>query len=225
MIVKADFHAHTSLDPVDDIKYSPFEYIDAAAKKKFKVLSLTHHKKLIFTKEIADYGKSKGILIIPGFEATIQGQDVVILNPTTDNITTWEELAEEKAKGQCLTILAHPFWYIKNLIWTKRLDKYAHLFDAVEICWFQTKNITFANKLARKYAKKHSKPLVGTGDIHKLDWIGNTYSKINVKKLTIQEIFQAIRKRKAIPVQNNISNAYLAKIAVQHLSKGAIKKK
>ena len=225
MIVKADFHAHTSADPVDDISYSPYEYIDAAAKKGYKVVALTHHYAQNFDKKYAEYGKKKGVLVIPGLEATIEGQDVVILNSVAKSITSWDALAKEKKKNQCLTILAHPFWYPKNLIWPKKLHKYQHLFDAVEISWLQTNIIRLPNYLARNYAKKYNKPIVGTGDIHDLSWIGSTYSHIKVKKITIPEVFKAIKRKEVYPVQNNISNRFFLKLAIKHILGGVIPRK
>jgi predicted metal-dependent phosphoesterase TrpH len=225
MKVKADFHAHTSADPIDDITYSPYEYIDAATKKGFKVIAITHHYFQNFDTKWIAYGKKKKILVIPGLEATVEGQDVLLLNPTRDNITTWKELEEEKQKGQCITILAHPFWYPKNLLWPWRLDKYAHLFDAVEISWLQTSVIRLPNFLAKRYAKKHNKPLIGNGDIHKLEWIGNTYSEVIVKKITQEEVFEAIRAKRVKPVQNKISTWFFLKLAVQHVTGGVVKRK
>lgn len=225
MRVKADFHAHTNSDPIDDLEYSPYEYIDAAVKKGFKVIAITHHHNQNFDKKWQLYGEKKGILVIRGMEATIEGQDVVILNPTRDNITTWKELEKEKKKGKCFTILAHPFWYPRNLLFPRRLDKYAHLFDAVEISWLQTSVIRLPNYLAKKYAKKHNKPLIGTGDIHKLEWIGNTYSELTVDKLTEEEIFHAIRNNRIKVVQNKISNWLFLKLTIQHLTVGVIKRK
>lgn len=225
MIAKADFHVHTSEDPVDVIEYTPYEYIDAAARKGFRVVAITHHEQQNFDKKWIAYGKKRGILVIPGLEATVEGQDVVILSPTRDNITTWKELEEEKKKGQCLTILAHPFWYPRNLLFPRRLHKYAHLFDAIEISWLQTSIIRLPNYLAKRFAKKHNKPLIGNGDIHKLEWIGNTYSKITIKKLTKEDVFKAIRAKKIKSVQNKISNWLFLKLTVQHLTIGIIKRK
>jgi predicted metal-dependent phosphoesterase TrpH len=225
MRVKADFHVHTNEDPMDDLSYTPYQYLDAAAKKGFKVVALTHHRELIFSEKYTKYGKKKGILVIPGFEATIEGQDVVILNPTTDKITTWKELEREKRKNQCLTILAHPFWHVNNIFYPKILHKNAHLFDAIEISWLQPWWFRLPNMLARGFARKHNKPLVGNGDIHKLEWIGNTYSEIEVKKLTTAEVFRAIKNKKVKPVQNNIPTLFFLKLALKHITGGVVKRK
>ena len=187
-LLKLDIHCHSSLDPLDGpqgndfVKYSWKEAIDTAARVGIDVFSLTHHEKLIFTKEMELYASKRGILLLPGFEATIEGRHVVIINPSTDRITTFEQLAlERKRNPSCFILAPHPYYPGSSPL-DSYLTKHIELFDAIEYCHFHGFGFDMFNKKAAKIAKQYNLPLIGTSDAHYLDTIGTTYTLIKSQK-------------------------------------------
>src|SRR3989338_1040864 len=102
-MLKCDFHIHTSEDPLDwpILKYDAYQLIDNAKEKGFDVLAITLHEKVFCPKQIIEYAKKKGILLIPGMEATVEGKHAVVLNLSlnTKNPSTFAELKKLKQKG------------------------------------------------------------------------------------------------------------------------------
>ena len=82
MELKADFHMHTKDDPQDYkfVRHSAEELIDHAASLKFQVLSITNHDKITYSPYLREYAAHRGILLLPGAEATIEGKHVLIIN-------------------------------------------------------------------------------------------------------------------------------------------------
>ncbi len=193
--MKADIHIHTDRDPIDGllgkniVDYSPIMLINEAAKKGFTHISLTHHKKIFFNNALKNYALSKGIFLIPGVEASIEGKDVVLLNPSRE-IKTFKELLDEKRSNKELFVLApHPFYPSPSSL-NKELIDYIDLFDAIEISFFNHFFVNYFNKKAIKIAKKYDKPLITTSDSHKLENFGHNYIVSKEK-----DLFKAIKKR------------------------------
>ncbi|MBU2440759.1 MAG: hypothetical protein KKA43_00330, partial [Nanoarchaeota archaeon] len=148
-MLKADFHIHTREDPYDKylISYTAKDLIRFAAKKGFEVLSITNHESVYFNKVIYDYAKKKGILLIPGAGAKIEGKHVLLINITNDDlkkIKIFEDL--KKLKDSALIIAPHPFFIKKSCLGIK-LEKYIDYFDAVEYSHYYMK--MFQNSLLR----------------------------------------------------------------------------
>ena len=200
--LKADFHIHTKEDPYDSpyIPYTAKDLIRFAAKKGFKVLSITNHQTIYFNKGIKDYARKKGILLLPGAEARIKGKDVLLINITRDElrrINTLEDL--ERVKDSALIIAPHPFFF-KGRCLGNALIKHIDLFHAIEYCHFYTKQLVSpffsflnGNTRAVKVAKKYKKPLVGTSDAHKLYEFNKTYSLVNSAK-NKDDVIEAVKK-------------------------------
>lgn len=200
--LKADFHIHTKEDPYDSpyIPYTAKDLIRVAAKKGFKVLSITNHNSVYFTKSLWSYAKKKGILLIPGAEARIKGKDVLLINITKDDlkrIRTLEDL--ERVKDSALIIAPHPFFF-KGRCLGNALIKHIDLFHAIEYCHFYTKQLVSpffsflnGNTRAVKVAKKYNKPLVGTSDAHKLYEFNKTYSLVRSAK-NKDDVLEAVKK-------------------------------
>ena len=64
--LKVDFHTHTAEDPFENINYNAFELIDRASQKGFDALAITNHNTVTYSKELARYAETKGVLLIPG---------------------------------------------------------------------------------------------------------------------------------------------------------------
>jgi hypothetical protein len=88
-------------------------------------------------------------------------------------------------------VAAHPFFPAPNCL-HRYLDRYAELFDAVEINAFYTRAIDF-NRPAVTWARAHKRPLIGNCDVHRLQQLGTTYSIIDAEP-NAEAICEAIRR-------------------------------
>jgi predicted metal-dependent phosphoesterase TrpH len=219
MSLKAELHAHSSEDPMDELSYDIYKLIDHAKSLNYDVLAITLHERVLEGKEFLSasrYAKSKGILLIPGCEAMIEGKHVLLYNikdSERKKIMTFNDLRVfkkniQKTKREILIIAPHPYFYITGSTHLgQKLLKNIDLFDAIEYHYFYSK-IFNLNIKAVKMAKQYKKPMVGDCDVHFLDAIGSTYSLINSQYVTINSVIKAIKKGrvkvKTIPI--NTSN-------------------
>jgi predicted metal-dependent phosphoesterase TrpH len=74
------------------------------------------------------------------------------------------------------------------------LEKNIAAFDGIEYCHFYYKSLSY-NAKAVQLAKKHKKPIIGTGDVHRLYQQGHTYTMIDAKPER-GAVFDAIKKGK-----------------------------
>ncbi|MEA3514378.1 MAG: PHP domain-containing protein [Nanoarchaeota archaeon] len=182
-MLKVDFHIHTGSDPLDKLSYTDEELIDKASDLSFDAISITNHNACTYAKELADYAESKGILLIPGSEITINGRHVIVLNITqrdVDEIKTFDDLRKLKSQKDILVIAPHPYFVLPNCL-SKKLIQNIDIFDAVEYSYFHTKWINF-NRKAKAAAEKFSKTLIAQSDTHILKCFGNTYSFVDAEK-------------------------------------------
>src|SRR2546427_6673114 len=77
MELRADLHLHTR-ERESFIAYDARELIDGAAHAGFQVLSITNHNTVTFSRDLQAYAQERGILLIPGIEATIEGKHVLL---------------------------------------------------------------------------------------------------------------------------------------------------
>ena len=188
---------HTGEDPVDKLAYTIYEAVDHATKNGFGALVFTPHKKFVWKKDYADYALGKGILLIPGIEASIEKKDVVIANcdENVNNVKTFDDLKNYKKNNPHIFVLApHPFVFSKKSLGEK-LEKYIDLFDAVELSVFSNKFFNF-NKKAIEMAEKYGKPLMATSDNHFIKDLGRGYILVDAKEKTAVAIFDAIKNKK-----------------------------
>jgi predicted metal-dependent phosphoesterase TrpH len=193
MILKAELHSHTSDDPKDTIGYDAFALVDRAAELGYNVLAITLHDKQLDTTRVGDYARDRGIVIISGIERTMYGKHVLLLNfpQEVEQVTTFEELTRLKTRSKGIVVAAHPFFPAPNCLHSY-LDRYADLFDAVEVNAFYTRAIDF-NRRAVGWARAHRKPLIGNCDVHRLQQLGTTYSLIDAEP-NADAICEAIRR-------------------------------
>ncbi|MBI4440888.1 PHP domain-containing protein [Candidatus Woesearchaeota archaeon] len=195
-MLKADFHMHSSEDPLDwpAVKHTSFQLVDEAARLGYEVISLTLHETLHCPKELQDYAKRKGLLLIPGMEATVEGKHVLVLNPPegTCNPSTFEKVEKVKAEG-ALIIAAHPY-YLKSYCLGEKLREHIHLFDAIEHCHFYT-NYLNRNKQALSIAEEFSKPMIANSDMHFFFQYNTNYTLVDAAKKK-DDVLEAIRKNK-----------------------------
>jgi predicted metal-dependent phosphoesterase TrpH len=197
-MLKADFHIHTREDSKDGwIKYNAKDLINHASKLGFEVLAITNHGTFTYNEELANYAKEKGVLLIPGIEAYIEGRHAVILNATkeAEKLRTFEDLEEYKRKHPSSFVIApHAFYPIFKSV-HKRLLKHSNVFDAVEYSQHYLRFFNHYNKKAIKHAKRLNKPIIATSDTHRLIQFNRTYSLIDSEK-DIDSVIRALRENK-----------------------------
>ncbi len=205
MFLKADMHLHTSRDPKDTfIKHSPKELIDHAAKLGYNVLSITHHTKVYYSSELAEYARAKGILLIPGAELTIEGKHVLVYNITQEQISrvkTFKDLARLKSDENLVTA-PHPYFYHYAAL-NSKLEKNIRMFDAIEHTHLYNHYVN-QNKKAKLAAKRFSLPIVGNSDTHALWQMGTNYSLISSRK-NVDGVLSAIKDGSVMVVTRPLS--------------------
>jgi predicted metal-dependent phosphoesterase TrpH len=86
-MIKADLHTHTNYS---DGSHSPNQLIDLALKSGLNIISITDHDNVNGIPEAINYGKKKGMQVIPGVEisADLNGQEIHILGYFIDYSNT-----------------------------------------------------------------------------------------------------------------------------------------
>jgi predicted metal-dependent phosphoesterase TrpH len=210
-MLKADFHIHTKEDPHDLwIKYSAKDMINHAAKLGFNVLSITNHHKIYYNKELADYAKKKGILLIPGVETHINGKEVLLLNvKKPGKLNDFSDLT--KLKNENIIVIApHPFYNTSSCLGKDLLQNIKY-FDGIEYSHFYLNKFNVFNKKALEVAKNYNKTILGTSDMHRLFQMGYTFSLVNSEK-NIDSILESIRKNKIEIQTKSLSYINFARI-------------
>ncbi len=193
-LLKADFHIHTSEDPKDYIKYSAYELIDMAHDLGYQVLSITNHDKCTWTPYLNDYAKERGILLIPGMEATIQGKHVLLINLPFDQLSVSKIKDLYRIPRETGLIVApHPY-FPSPVALGKHFTKNLDLFDAAEWSHFFCKSINF-NKPMERIAQKSGITILGTSDAHQRRQFHTTYSLIEAD-MEIHSVIEAIKQGK-----------------------------
>ena len=229
VLARADLHIHTAEDKIDTfIDYSAKDVIDLAQKKGYSILSVTLHDNFFFDKKITKYARKKGILLIPGIEATIDKKHVLIYNlkNKSDIPKTFKELRTLKNKRKDILVIApHPFYPNTKICATALQNKYYEnrdLFDAIEIQAFYTRIINF-NRKAKKVAKNHKKLLIGNSDLHFISQFGRNATLIYVSgTLNIKNVFKAIKRGKTSVETKPMSVFEFTRTILMHVLKREI---
>jgi predicted metal-dependent phosphoesterase TrpH len=181
-MLKVELHAHSADDPLDRIPHSTKELIDRAAALGYDALAVTLHDRQLDIRRLIPYAADRDLVLIPGIERTIQGRHVLLLNfrSGAEDVRTFEDLGRLKRQQAGLVIAPHPF-FPSSCALGPDLDRHADLFDAVEWNAMFTAELNF-NRRAKRWAARHSKPLVGNGDVHRLSQLGTTYSRVDAEK-------------------------------------------
>lgn len=220
--MKADFHLHSSEDHCDIIPHSAYELIDRCAALQYRVIAITNHRYLTFDEAWRDYARERGILLIPGVEANLQGRHVLILNANqdADKLRTFADLDAYQRANDVVTVAPHPF-YFSFICLRGKLYQHSNLFDAVEIHYFYTRFLN-PNKRAEKFAREHGKPLVGDSDCHRLQQLGLTYSWV-LADPNVSSVMEALRKGD-VRVETQPLNTWEAISLLSYLRLGQMKR-
>ena len=181
-MLKVELHTHTSDDPVDWIPHSAHALIDRAAALGYDALAITLHDRQFDVRSLAAYAAGRGIVLIPGIEKTIEGRHVLLLNfdRGAEDVQTFDDLAALKQRSRGLVVAPHPF-FPGTCCLLGKMKRHAGLFDAVEYNAMYTSSLNF-NRFAERWARRHGKPMVGNGDVHRLEQLGTTYSLVDADR-------------------------------------------
>jgi hypothetical protein len=196
MPIKVELHSHTSDDPIDRIPHSTTQLIDRAADLGYGALAVTLHGRQLDLARCAPYASERGVVLISGVEASIDGRHVLLINfpAGADDVRSFEDLARLKRRAaRGLVVAPHPFYPAGSCL-RGLMDIHAELFDAVEYNAMYAAGLNF-NRRAVRWAARHQKPLVGNCDVHRLHQLGTTYSLVEAEPHA-DAICEAIRSGK-----------------------------
>lgn len=185
---------HFGKELFHDSGYSAKQLIDHCARLGYDVIAFTLHNKAGTTKDMIAYAKKKGILLISGIEATIEGAHVIVLNVNDAEcrkLKSFDDLRRLKTEKDIVVIAPHPY-FPSGVCLKNRLAENIDVFDAVEYSHFYTYLVNF-NKKAMRIAVKYDKPIIGTSDCHRLYQVGYTYTVLDCRK-NLKDVLEAVRK-------------------------------
>lgn len=210
MVLKTDLHLHTR-EGEGFIAYGARGLIDRAAREGFRVLSITNHDTVTFSEDLAAYARERGILLIPGVEATIEGRHVLLYNIDVPpaRIRTFATLRRLK-RPDWLVVAPHPFFPGPTSL-RGRLPGEIDLFDAIEFCHFYTRRIDF-NRRAVRLAREAGRPLLGGSDSHSVRQLGTTYSLIEAE-MTVPSVLATVRAGRVAVVSRPLTLLACGRIA------------
>jgi len=190
-LLKADLHLHTR-EAEPWIAYDARTLIDRAAHHGYRALSITNHDTLTFDERLSAYARARGIVLVPGAEATIEGRHVLLYNfdVHVSAIQTFARLRRFKGPDW-LVVAPHPFFPGSISLGNRLLDE-IDVFDAIESSHFYTRMVDF-NKKAAALAREVGLPLLGTSDSHLARQFGTTYSLVQSEP-TVACVLSAIRR-------------------------------
>ena len=210
-MIKVELHSHTADDPLDRIPYTTRELIDRAAELGYGALAVTLHDRQLDLRPLETYAMERGIVLIPGIERTVEGRHVLLLNfeRGAEDVATFEDVRRLKREGAGLVVAPHPF-FPAGMSLLGCMNRYPDLFDAVEYNAMYTSSLNF-NRFAEGWARRHGKPMVGNGDVHRIEQLGTTYSLVDAAP-TAAAICGAIAAGRVQVVSRPISWAVAARV-------------
>ena len=182
-MLKVDFHIHTGDDPIDRIPYSTHQLIDRAAALGYDALAITLHDYQLDVQPLAASAAERGVVLIPGIERTIEGRHVLLLNfpgAAVADVRTFDDVRRLRQDYRGLVIAPHPYFPGLHSLFGA-LNQHADIFDAVERNAMYTASLDF-NRRAERWAYAHDKPVVGNGDVHRLEQLDTTYTLVDAER-------------------------------------------
>lgn len=222
-LLKADFHIHTSEDPQDFVRYSACELIDMAHELGYQVLAITNHNKCTWTPYLRDYARERGIVLLPGMEATIEGRHVLLINfPFSHlSISRLQDLYALKMDRN-LIIAPHPY-YPSPVALRGKFTKNLHLFDAAEWSHFFSRTFNF-NRRMERVAKEAGMPIVGTSDAHQRRQFHTTYSLVDAEP-NVEAVIEAVKEGRVTVKTTPLSLLELLRINMTMIYRNMILKR
>ncbi len=219
MWLKADLHIHTCEGPEGFVPWTPQELIDLAAQTGYQVLSFTDHDRVTYSPVLARYAQERGILLIPGVEATVEGRHVLLYNfpCPPEALRSFGDIRRHKGSNT-LVVAPHPFFPGPTSL-RHRLLEHLDLFDAIEHCHFYTPWINY-NRPAQRLAQSNAIPLLGGSDAHLPCQFERAHSLIEADP-NPEGVLSAIRSGRVRVVSQPLKSHTLCAIGVSLVS-GAV---
>jgi len=180
MALKVELHSHTSDDPEDLIPHDAYQLIERAAARGYHALAITLHDRQLDLAPFTAFARARGVTLIPGIERTISGKHVLLINFSrggTESVRTFDDVRHLRTRERGLVVAPHPFFPSRCCLHSLA-DQHHDLFDAVEYNAMFTATVNF-NVRAERWAATHGLPMVGNGDVHRLDQLDTTWSLVD----------------------------------------------
>ncbi|MBO8178889.1 MAG: PHP domain-containing protein [Archaeoglobus sp.] len=198
-MLKAELHVHSS---ISDGKDGVRKILNAAMEKKIDVISITDHDTVQGSLEALDIVEEEKlpIKILPGCEITSSSGHILAFGIIKD--VEPKMSAEETCRvvrelgGVCF--LAHPFDFIRG--GSVRLKDF-RIVDGVET--FNAKS--YFNFMAKRYAKKFSKPEIAGSDAHSARAVGLAVNYLPDNINLIESIFHARYDGKRVSIRERLA--------------------
>ena len=214
-MLRGDFHHHIDADPIDGrfVRHSAGDLIDHAVTVGLNVLAITCHEAVPYDGDATRYAAERGVLLLRGMEATVDGAHVLLLNFREFPPGVCSIADIRACKGpQSLVIAPHPF-YPAGIAGGDALLTHRSLFDAVEFSGLYTALTPSFNRRAADYARRAGLSVVGNSDTHFLWQIGYTFTLIDAAPEP-QAVVEAIRHGRVQLVTRPLSWMQLARFIV-----------
>jgi len=214
--MKCDFHIHTHYSY--DSNSSPKEIVDKAIKERIDCLAITDHGEVKGALEAIEYAKEKPILIIPGIEVKSKEGDILGLNvkeKIPNGLSAKETIKRIKERGG-FVVIPHPFGLFCKF--RGNLKELIKEIDAIEI--LNASIFGNGNEMAKEFVKENNLPFTVGTDSHFPNFIGKCYLEIPGENLSIEEIFEKIKKKEGKIVGREAS--FLEKV-IDHLRRNIVK--
>jgi len=211
-MLRGDFHHHIDADPIDGhfVGHTAGELVDRAAAIGLQVLAITCHESMPYGEDVVRYAAQRGVVLLRGMEATVEGHHVLLLNfrDWPAGKCTMADIAVRKTPG-ALVIAPHPF-YPTGIAGGATLAAHRRLFDAVEFSGMYTALTRQFNGRAMAYAAAADLPVVGNSDTHFLWQVGRTFTEIDAEPEPTA-IVDAIRRGRVRLVTRPLSWVHVAR--------------
>jgi predicted metal-dependent phosphoesterase TrpH len=215
-MMNCDFHIHTGYS--FDSNSSPKEIVDKAIKEGIDCLAITDHGEVKGALEAMEYAKGEPILIIPGIEVKSKEGDILGLNvkeKIPNKLSAKETIKRIKERGG-FVIIPHPFGLFCKF--RGNLKELIKEIDAIEI--LNASIFGNGNEIAKEFAKENNLPFTVGTDSHFTNFIGKCYLEIPGENLSIEEIFERIKKKEGKIVNKEVS--FFEKV-IDHLRRNFVK--
>lgn len=210
-----DLHGHTTSVEgwrglLDVVNMTPEQMVGEAKKAGLDGVAITDHNTVRGLDRALNAAAKEGVIVVPGAEITAHyginsphilalGLDPEIIKDSKlPHLKDPETVIKWIHDFGGIAVVTHPSEHggvFRERLPFKDMEKWTHLFDAV-----QTINIQHGrNKKAEEIATKYELPQIGGSDFHVLGQVGIARTKIFEEVKNWQDVVEAIRNGKVEP--------------------------